>query len=118
MGNFGSRVLGYMGEKDGSLQFNSAFLNKPGVMYPSSWPNRGLESEDIVQINPNGDDDRVVRFKMRVTSPGDWVRVITEASNVDCSVQRVYTGPGDYSASPSEIPDSCCNGKHICVNFV
>jgi hypothetical protein len=71
---FDGTILGVMSDQSGSLEVaSSGFLGAPGTIYPDAPFNaRGLEGNDWYQVS--GDSIEVF---MRVTEPGDWIRVVT-----------------------------------------
>jgi len=79
---FENIILGTMSDIDGNLEaMSSAFLGAAGTNYTTTFPgsgpaapfkNRGLEGFDAFTILGNQ-----LRIRLRVTEPGDWIRVIT-----------------------------------------
>jgi len=66
-------ILGVMSDVDGTLEaLSNAFLGASGTNYPGSFANRGLEGTDSYSASGN-----VLSVDLRVTQPGDWIRVIT-----------------------------------------
>ncbi|GAB4255337.1 MAG: hypothetical protein Kow0092_00330 [Deferrisomatales bacterium] len=72
---FDGPVLGVQSDVGGTLEAaSSALLGAPGTAYPAAFPNRGLETNDGYAVA-----GPTVTLTSRVSEPGDWVRVITEA---------------------------------------
>ena len=75
---FGAEVLGIMSQQNGANIFASDFLGEAaGIDYSDTsgyGDNRGLEGSDSATLGIN-----FVTFNMRVSEPGDWVRVVTAA---------------------------------------
>lgn len=77
---FSGAILGVMSNGNGSLEvMSSSILGAVGTLYPTSPFNaRGLEGND-----PSCRNDcysftaNQLKLTMRVTEPGDWIRVIT-----------------------------------------
>jgi MYXO-CTERM domain-containing protein len=70
---FDGLVLGVMSDTGGTLEAaSSTLLGAIGTTYPAAFPNRGLENQDGYVISGNQ-----LTVNMRVTQPGDWIRVIT-----------------------------------------
>lgn len=80
---FSGVILGIMSNRNGSFEVASTNeLGNPLTMYPgSSFGARGLErnngtglgsNDGYALVNPN-----TLRVSMRVTEPGDWIRVVT-----------------------------------------
>ena len=86
---FDADILGVMSNRNGSLEVNSSsFLGADDVTYPtSSFSARGLEqNQDPCDTNASNDCYDVfgsqLTVGMKVTEPGDWIRVVTKASEV------------------------------------
>lgn len=94
---FDGAILGVMSDFDGSLEvMSSSFLGAPGTTYPDDPFNaRGLEGNPF----DNMDDDHysfaanTISLGMRVTEPGDWIRVVT-ASTVPIPAALPLLGTG------------------------
>lgn len=73
---FSRRILGVMSDSKGLLETaSSAFLGAIGTLYPSDWYwSRGLERTDAYRV-----EGKTIHVRMGVTSPGDWMRVVTAA---------------------------------------
>ncbi|MEM7610448.1 MAG: PEP-CTERM sorting domain-containing protein [Pseudomonadota bacterium] len=78
---FSGDILGIMSDQGGTLEAASnAILGATGTTYPGSFNARGLESDvtncsnDCYSISGN-----TLTVFMRVTEPGDWIRVVTQA---------------------------------------
>lgn len=75
---FDRPILGVMSDMGGTLEAASTpLLGAPGTIYPAAFTERGIEGFDAL-------DDYVfagssITVGMRVTEPGDWIRVVTEA---------------------------------------
>jgi hypothetical protein len=73
---FDDVILGVMSDRGGTLEAaSSALLGNPGTFYPGAFPERGLEVRDGYRILAAN----VLGVRMRVTEPGDWIRVVTLA---------------------------------------
>lgn len=69
---FDGTILGVMSDLNGSLESSSnILLGATGTTY-GSYNNRGLEDNDDYVISGNQ-----LNVTMRVSQPGDWIRVIT-----------------------------------------
>lgn len=80
---FDGLVLGVMSDRNGTLEAaSSSFLGAAGTTYPGSFSARGLEGNPLDGLLNNdwysvsGD---LIEVFMRVTEPGDWIRVVTAA---------------------------------------
>lgn len=74
---FDGTILGVMSDVDGELEAASNdILGNPGTLYPGSFSNRGLEPNDFY----TGIGTNTLDVSMRVTEPGDWIRVVTVSS--------------------------------------
>ncbi|MEM6709825.1 MAG: hypothetical protein AAF648_13675 [Pseudomonadota bacterium] len=74
---FDGMVLGVMSDSRGMLEAaSSAILGAAGTFYPGSFGARGFEngsnSGDSYSVSGNS-----ITVSMRVTEPGDWIRVVT-----------------------------------------
>jgi len=76
---FDGIILGVMSDRGGTLEAaSSPLLGALGTIYPSAFPNRGLERRnDSYTVAGN-----MITLSDRVTQPGDWIRVITQATPV------------------------------------
>ncbi len=71
--SFSGTILGVMSDVGGTLEAAStAVLGAIGTTYPSAFGNRGFEGADSYSVSGNQ-----LTVNMRVTEPGDWIRVIT-----------------------------------------
>ncbi|WP_261857015.1 PEP-CTERM sorting domain-containing protein [Photobacterium sanguinicancri] len=71
---FDGKILGVMSDSGGILEAASnALLGAAGTTYPGAFGARGMEGSDSYTI----DGDKLT-VTMRVTQPGDWIRVITD----------------------------------------
>lgn len=72
---FDGIILGVMSNSTGSLEVaSSGLLGAPGTLYPAAaFAARGLESND----GYSGVGTNTLTVNMRVSEPGDWIRVIT-----------------------------------------
>ena len=83
--NFSGDILGVMSDSSGVLEASSSsFLGAAGTIYPGAFSARGLEGRHAT-CNMNVDDcynfsGSTLNLTMRVTEPGDWIRVITATS--------------------------------------
>ncbi|MFQ5470118.1 MAG: hypothetical protein ACE5EH_07390 [Gammaproteobacteria bacterium] len=74
---FDGEILGVMTDAHGSHELlSNSILGAPNTTYPSRVRNRGLEYSDEFFVKGN----RLV-LTMRVSEPGDWIRVITLAND-------------------------------------
>ncbi len=93
---FDGLILGLMSDEGGLLeQASNAALGDASVCYPSPFSNRGLEPLDSYRYHGS-----TLELNMSVTTPGDWVRVVTtreEALGITFSVdhQGASRGLGD-----------------------
>ena len=75
---FDGPVLGVMSDVNGNLEaLSNAILGAPGTAYPAAFNYRGLESNDSYSVAGNA-----ITVAMRVTEPGDWIRVVTAPPRV------------------------------------
>ena len=80
---FDGQILGVMSNSNGSLEVaTSAFLGAVGTLYPNApFSARGMEGGSPWTAGTSNDWYRVagdtIRLGMRVTEPGDWIRVVT-----------------------------------------
>lgn len=80
---FDGTILGVMSTSNGSLEIASQFLGATGTLYPvANMSARGMEGNPLDGLmnddwyDFSGD---TIRLGMRVTEPGDWIRVVTAA---------------------------------------
>lgn len=72
---FDGLILGVMSDSDGLLEVASnAVLGAAGTTYPTSFAGRGLELSGGDSYSFVGN---TITVTMRVTEPGDWIRVVT-----------------------------------------
>ena len=78
---FDGLILGVMSDSRGQLEADSSsFLGATGTTYPGAFNARGLENNPLDGLTNDdwysvtGNDIEVF---MRVTEPGDWIRVVT-----------------------------------------
>ena len=86
---FDGAILGIMSSSNGSLEVNSSeVLGSTTTTYPAANFNaRGLEGDPYADTNGTTGDllrfvvgnDNELTVSMRVTEPGDWIRVVTAA---------------------------------------
>jgi hypothetical protein len=82
---FDGLILGVFSDQNGANLFATDFLGAAGTTYPNApFQNRGLESKTPNNtLNLNGDDYLIngatLSVTMRITQPGDWIRVVTAA---------------------------------------
>jgi hypothetical protein len=73
---FDSIILGVMSDKPGNLEAASnGILGSLTTNYPGSFGTRGLEGADSYSVAGN-----MITLTMRVSEPGDWIRVVTQGS--------------------------------------
>ncbi len=83
---FDGVILGVMSSSNGSLEIASQFLGATGTAYPAStFAARGMENNPLT--GGTGDDwyaisGDTISLGMRVTEPGDWIRVVTAVAPV------------------------------------
>lgn len=87
---FSGNILGIMSDRGGFLEAaSSAELGAPGTNYTVGagappFPARGLESNNGTGLGANDGYQmvapNVLRVSMRVTEPGDWIRVVTAST--------------------------------------
>lgn len=79
---FSHDILGVMSDQGGLLEASSsALLGAPGTVYPGPFPSRGLEPASLDTYAAVGN---IITVTMVVSQPGDWIRVVTEATAEDC----------------------------------
>ncbi len=71
---FDGAIIGVMSDSQGNLEdASTSILGSATTNYPASGFNaRGLEGNDGYSVNGNE-----ITVNMRVTQPGDWIRVVT-----------------------------------------
>ena len=75
---FDGLILGVMSDNGGTLEAaSSALLGALGTIYPGGFTNRGLETNDSYIVAGN-----MLTLTDSVSSPGDWIRIITVATPV------------------------------------
>ena len=82
---FDGQILGVMSDRGGLLEAASNdILGAPGTSYPGSFNARGMEGDptegrenDWYLVSGNSID-----VYMRVTEPGDWIRVVTAPATI------------------------------------
>lgn len=77
---FDGSILGVMSDNGGTLEaMSSSFLGAAGTTYPAAFPNRGLEGNPFDNMVDDWYSfvDATISLGMRVTEPGDWIRVVT-----------------------------------------
>lgn len=87
---FATRVLGVISGFNGRTLDASEFLGAPTSIYPGAFYARGMEGSDSYEIMGNQ-----LLVDMRVTTPGDWIRVITESGSA--TVVADVPEPGVYT---------------------
>lgn len=93
---FDGTVLGVMSSSNGSLEIASQFLGAMGTIYPSStYGARGMEGnplDGLVNDDWYSFASNTISLGMRVTEPGDWIRVITTSptSTVQASAASTF----------------------------
>ena len=89
---FSGTILGVMSDYNGLLEAgSSSFLGASGTTYPGGFSMRGLEGN---LSNCNTQDcysffGDTLSLTMRVSEPGDWIRVITVSDNVSINTAQV-----------------------------
>ena len=77
---FSGTILGVMSDSNGTLEAASnSVLGAVGTTYPGSFGARGLEGNPFDNFNDDfySFTGSVLTLGMRVTEPGDWIRVVT-----------------------------------------
>ncbi|MEQ8997788.1 MAG: hypothetical protein RID53_14945 [Coleofasciculus sp. B1-GNL1-01] len=116
---FDSTILGVMSDGNGLLEAASnTLLGVPHTFYPGSFTQRGLEwsrQENYSEVGSN-----VLIVSMKTTTPGDWIRVVTQAkpipeptstlglltiSLVAKAVLKRTRKPSDLTSLPQNSPD-------------
>jgi len=78
---FAKKILGVMSDSKGILEIASSYLpgtldhylGADGTTYPLDWYySRGMERTDHYNVG-----GKTINLRMGVTSPGDWIRVVT-----------------------------------------
>jgi len=82
---FSGTILGVMSDYNGFLETDSnSFLGATGTTYPGNFAARGLEGTlagcDINAQDCYGFSGNTLTLTMRVSEPGDWIRVITAST--------------------------------------
>lgn len=96
---FDGKILGVMSDRRGNLETASSFfLGAPGTTYPGSgFAARGLESHrNGVRKNDGYTilNDYTLRVGMKVTEPGDWIRVVTAPAPIPEPATMILFGTG------------------------
>lgn len=82
---FSGTILGVMSDYYGNLETDSnSFLGASGTTYDSNFAARGLEGT-LANCDMNAQDcysisGNTLTLTMRVSEPGDWIRVITQST--------------------------------------
>lgn len=102
---FTGKIIGLMANRNGSMEIaSSAELGAAGVTYEFG-TGGVLDARGLEDINGNQSNDdafsfsgNVLTLTMRVTEPGDWVRVITEVAPVPvpAGLPLLLTGLGVF----------------------
>lgn len=77
---FSGNILGVISGADGKdLEDSDSILGAPGSLYPGAFAARGLEGDPLVGFNDDfySFSGNVLTVGLRVTEPGDWMRVVT-----------------------------------------
>ncbi len=95
---FNSQILGVMSDGNGSLEAASnAILGAAGTVYPGTFNARGLEGSGVVGGSNDWYDvvgGNSIRVFMKVTEPGDWIRVVTASAPVPAPGALLLGGLG------------------------
>jgi hypothetical protein len=76
---FDGKILGVMSDLNGSLlSASDSLLGAAGTTYGQAFSNRGMETGDTYSVLSPSE----LKVNMNITQPGDWIRVITEASDL------------------------------------
>ncbi|MDQ8200499.1 VPDSG-CTERM sorting domain-containing protein [Pelagicoccus enzymogenes] len=85
---FDGKILGVMSDANGNLEAASnSLLGAVGTTYPGSFSARGFENSNDDWYSINGNE---LTVSMRVTSPSDWIRVVTQVP--DASSTAILMG--------------------------
>ncbi len=77
---FDGEILGIMSDSGGILEgLSNTLLGAEGTTYPA-FAARGLETDERSGNRKYSVDGNELTLSMRVTNPGDWVRVVTRAN--------------------------------------
>ena len=69
-------IIGVMSDPGGNLEAASnSVLGAVGTIYPGAFAARGLENNSLDGYTISGNS---ISVDMRVTEPGDWIRVVTQ----------------------------------------
>lgn len=94
---FDGDILGVMSDSLGANEVaSSAFLGATGTSYPTiAFGARGLEGNPLVGVNDDyySITGNTISLGMRVTEPGDWIRVVTVAA-VPLPASFLFLGAG------------------------
>jgi hypothetical protein len=96
---FDGPVIGVMSDAEGTLEAaSSAILGAPGTTYPEAFHHRGLEPGDSYTVIGTE-----ITVNMRVTEPGDWIRVVTLSPLVGGIAEPPpLAGSAEQSGAPGE----------------
>jgi hypothetical protein len=77
---FDGIILGVMSDSGGNLEAaTNGILGAAGTTYPGAFGARGLEQNNIATGDGYVVAGNTIRVRMRVTEPGDWIRVVTRS---------------------------------------
>ena len=98
---FDGPVVGVMSDNNGNLEAaSSGLLGATGTAYPlAGFNNRGLENNDGYVVAGN-----TITVNMRVTEPGDWIRVVT-ASIPNLDHFKCYEAAGNDVVLTVDLQD-------------
>ncbi|MCP3931948.1 MAG: PEP-CTERM sorting domain-containing protein [Bacteroidetes bacterium] len=87
---FDGAILGVMSDFFGVNEAASNnFLGAVGTTYPGSFRARGMEGNDWYTVNT-----KVIRVRMVVREPGDWIRVVTQSTPIPEPATMLLFGMG------------------------
>ena len=113
---FASRILGVISGTNGANLAASDFLGAPGTFYPGAFANRGLETNNGTGIAGEGYavSGNGITVGMRVTQPGDWIRVITQGQQYNiCALFDQSKSHRQGSTVPIKLQLCDANGQNL-----
>lgn len=108
---FDKPIVGVMSDSDGTLEVASTpLLGAPGTVYPGApFGARGMEGGDGYVVSGS-----TIEVTMRVSQPGDWIRVITSHKTTICHKGKTITVSNN--AVPAHLDHGDALGPCLLIN--